>query len=79
MAAIPTAVKRTVIGRARASRELKHQLLPKWMALPVFSSDPMSSVAYATQEMMLVLALAGPAPSRSSARWRWPLRCCSSR
>ncbi|HWB72257.1 MAG TPA: APC family permease [Egibacteraceae bacterium] len=55
------AVKRVIIGRPRASRELKHQLLPKWMALPVFSSDPMASVAYATEEMMLVLALAGAA------------------
>jgi len=54
-------LKRVVIGRPRASRELKHQLLPKWMALPVFSSDPLSSVAYATEEMMLVLALAGVA------------------
>ena len=54
-------LKRVVIGRPRASRELKHQLLPKWMALPVFSSDPLSSVAYATEEMMLVLALAGAA------------------
>ena len=54
-------LKRVVIGRPRASRELKHQLLPKWMALPVFSSDPLSSVAYATEEMMLVLALAGTA------------------
>jgi amino acid transporter len=52
-------IKQAVLGRPRASRELKHQLLPKWMALPVFSSDPLSSVAYATQEMMLVLALAG--------------------
>ena len=54
-----SSLKRVVIGRPRATRELKHQLLPKWMALPVFSSDPMSSVAYATEEMMLVLALAG--------------------
>ena len=54
-------LKRIVIGRPKASRELKHQLLPKWMALPVFSSDPLSSVAYATEEMMLVLALAGAA------------------
>jgi amino acid transporter len=36
-------------------------LLPKILALPVFSSDPLSSVAYATEEMMLVLALAGTA------------------
>jgi amino acid transporter len=54
-------VKRVIIGRPRATRELKHQLLPKWMALPVFSSDPLSSVAYATEEMMLVLVLAGTA------------------
>jgi amino acid transporter len=53
------AVKRIVLGRPRATRELGHQRLPRWMALPVFSSDPLSSVAYATQEMMLVLALAG--------------------
>jgi amino acid transporter len=55
------AVKRVVLGRPRASRELQHQLLPRWRALPVFSSDPLSSVAYATQEMMLVLVLAGTA------------------
>ena len=60
MTDLPT-LKRVVIGRPRASRELKHQLLPKWMALPVFSSDPLSSVAYATEEMMLVLVLAGTA------------------
>lgn len=53
------AVKRVMLGRPRASQELGHQLLPRWMALPVFSSDPLSSVAYATQEMMLVLALVG--------------------
>ncbi|MGH8884762.1 MAG: APC family permease [Egibacteraceae bacterium] len=52
-------VKRALIGRPRATRELKHQLLPKWMALPVFSSDPLSSVAYATEEMMKILALVG--------------------
>ena len=63
MPATIQSVKRAVIGRPRASQELKHQLLPKWMALPVFSSDPLSSVAYATQEMMLVLALAGSAAS----------------
>ena len=56
-----SSLKRVMIGRPRASRELKHQLLPKWMALPVFSSDPLSSVAYATEEMMLVLAIAGTA------------------
>ena len=36
-------------------------LLPKWLALPVFASDPLSSVAYATEEIVLVLALGGAA------------------
>ena len=44
-----------------ASSELEHTLLPKVLALPVFSSDPLSSNAYATQEIMLVLGLAGTA------------------
>src|SRR5919197_2054560 len=52
-------LKRVVVGRALASHSAEHQLLPKFLALPVFSSDPLSSVAYATEEMMLVLVLAG--------------------
>jgi amino acid transporter len=52
-------VKRVVLGRPMASGELGHTLLPKTLALPVFSSDPLSSNAYATQEILLVLALAG--------------------
>ena len=54
-----TALKRVVLGRALASHKLEHQLLPKFLALPVFSSDPLSSNAYATEEMMLVLVTAG--------------------
>jgi amino acid transporter len=42
-----------------ASGELEHTLLPKVIALPVFSSDPLSSNAYATQEILLVLGLVG--------------------
>jgi amino acid transporter len=51
--------KRVLVGRALPSHKLEHQLLPKILALPVFSSDPLSSVAYATEEMMLVLVFAG--------------------
>jgi amino acid transporter len=51
--------KRVLLGHAIASSKAEHQLLPKLLALPVFSSDALSSVAYATEEMMLVLALAG--------------------
>lgn len=53
--------KHLVLGRRLASHEAEHQLLPKRYALPVFASDPLSSVAYATEEAMLVLALAGTA------------------
>jgi amino acid transporter len=51
--------KRLLLGRALASHKADHQLLPKFLALPVFSSDALSSVAYATEEMMLVLVVAG--------------------
>src|ERR687895_2374162 len=54
-------VKRIVLGRAISTAKHEHHLLPKTLALPVFSSDPLSSVAYATEEMMLVLATAGAA------------------
>jgi hypothetical protein len=51
--------KRRLFGRPFASNEEEGQLLPKRLALPVFASDPLSSVAYATEEAMLVLSLAG--------------------
>lgn len=51
--------KRLLLGRTMASSEFEHTLLPKVIALPVFSSDPLSSNAYATQEILLVLGLAG--------------------
>ncbi|MEV8036660.1 APC family permease [Streptomyces sp. NPDC086182] len=52
-------LKRLVIGRAMRSEELTETLLPKRLALPIFASDPLSSVAYATQEILLVLTLGG--------------------
>ncbi len=55
----PSIFKRLLLGRPLATEEAPHQLLPKTLALPVFSSDPLSSVAYATEEIMLVLVLAG--------------------
>ena len=53
------ALKRVLVGRPLASHKAEHQLLPKFLALPVFSSDALSSNAYATEEMMLVLVAAG--------------------
>lgn len=54
-------LKTVLFGRPLASDEADHELLRKRLALPVFSSDALSSVAYATEEMMLVLALVGVA------------------
>ncbi|MDT0277971.1 APC family permease [Blastococcus goldschmidtiae] len=53
--------KRIVLGRAVRSDRLGESLLPKRYALPIFASDPLSSVAYATQEILIVLTLAGTA------------------
>jgi amino acid transporter len=55
-------LKRVVLGRAFSSSRLEHTLLPKVLALPVFASDALSSVAYATGEILLVLTIATSAP-----------------
>jgi amino acid transporter len=53
--------KRWLIGEPLPSDKLEGQLLPKHLALPIFASDALSSVAYAPQEMMLILLLGGTA------------------
>src|SRR5437870_1231530 len=50
-------VKRVLVGRRMPTHRLEHTLLPKILALPVFSSDALSSVAYATEEILGVLLL----------------------
>ncbi len=50
-----------LIGRPLATADAPHQAIGKAIGLAVFSSDAMSSVAYATQEMLVVLAAAGAA------------------
>ncbi|MGH8879244.1 MAG: APC family permease, partial [Stackebrandtia sp.] len=52
-------VKRLVLGRPFRSDRLTHTLLPKRIALPVFASDPLSSVAYAPEQIFLTLSVAG--------------------
>ncbi len=59
MSKLSTAARRLVLGRPFRSDRLHHQLLPKRIALPVFASDPMSSVAYAPEEIFVVLSVAG--------------------
>ena len=53
-------VRGVLFGRPLSSASELAERLPKWKALPVFSSDVMSSVAYATGAMMLILVGAGP-------------------
>jgi amino acid transporter len=52
-------VKRVLVGRPVQSDKLGHTLLPKKIALPVFASDALSSVAYATEEILIVLSVGG--------------------
>jgi amino acid transporter len=56
---LTTAAKRLLVGRPFRSDKLAHTLLPKRIALPVFASDALSSVAYAPQEIFAVLSVAG--------------------
>lgn len=53
--------KRILIGEPLTSEELEGQLLPKKMALPIFASDALSSVAYAPQELLMILLIGGTA------------------
>ncbi|MDT5063924.1 MAG: hypothetical protein QOK02_79 [Mycobacterium sp.] len=56
---LSTAARRLVIGSPFRSDAMGHTLLPKRIALPVFASDALSSVAYAPEEIFLVLSVAG--------------------
>lgn len=56
---LSTAARRLVLGRPFRSDRLSHTLLPKRIALPVFASDALSSVAYAPEEIFLMLSVAG--------------------
>ncbi|MFI5907420.1 APC family permease [Dactylosporangium sp. NPDC051541] len=59
MASPTSLAKRLLLGRPFRSDRLKHTLLPKRIALPVFASDALSSVAYAPDEILLTLSIAG--------------------
>lgn len=52
-----TAFKRLIVGRPKRNEDLGDTLLQKRIALPVFSSDALSSVAYATEAILKVLTL----------------------
>ena len=50
-----TVLKRVLVGRSKPSSLVEHSRLPKVLALPIFSSDALSSVAYATEQILFVL------------------------
>ena len=54
-------VKRLLLGKPMPLAQARHERLNKTVALAVFASDPLSSVAYATEEILLVLTLGGAA------------------
>jgi amino acid transporter len=56
-----SAVKKLFVGSPLATAQARHERLSRTSALAVFSSDALSSVAYATEEILLVLVLAGSA------------------
>jgi len=61
--------KRILLGRKLRSTQLGETLLPKRVALPVFASDALSSVAYAPDEIFIMLSFAGVA----AYSWSWKI------
>src|SRR5215210_3673614 len=59
MASNAGTLTRVLLGKPLRTDRLGDTLLPKRLALPVFCSDPLSSVAYATEQIVLVLGLGG--------------------
>src|SRR5687767_5664438 len=62
-------MKAVLVGRPKDTAGLEHERLTKKIALPVFASDALSSSAYATEEMLHVLIVAGAA----ATIWSIPL------
>jgi amino acid transporter len=65
----PKRLRRVLVGRPMHSGQIHETLLPKWLALPIFASDPLSSVAYATESALVVLV----AVSASAAHLVFPI------
>ena len=66
---VGTLLKRVLVGRSKPSALSEHTRLPKVLALPIFSSDALSSVAYATEQILFVLL----ASSAGSAKHVMPI------
>ena len=69
-------VKRVFVGRPLHSDRMEGTLLPKRVALAVFCSDPISSVAYATEQILLVLAAGGQGGQPTRGQYQQDLLRC---
>jgi amino acid transporter len=62
-------IRRLLVGRPMRTGQMEETLLPKFLALPIFASDPLSSVAYATESALVVLV----GVSATSAHFVFPI------
>lgn len=70
---MPALWRRLVFGRPLATHQSHHQKLPKYIGLPVFASDAISSVAYATEEILLALTLGTGVAAAVALRQVFPI------
>jgi amino acid transporter len=70
---LPITLKRLLVGRAKRTEQAIHERLTKKTGLAVFASDALSSTAYATEEILLVLAVAAAAGQANAFNYVVPL------
>ena len=63
-------IRRLLIGNPLNSAHHAHELIPKWKALALLSADALSSIAYATEEIIIPLTLLGIA---GATVWSLPI------
>jgi amino acid transporter len=66
-------IKRLLVGRAKRTEQAIHERLTKKTGLAVFASDALSSTAYATEEILLVLAVAAAAGQSAAYHYVVPI------
>lgn len=64
-----TFIRRLLLGKPIPTARQLHERLPKFLALPVFASDALSSVAYATEEILLALVVVIGAAAWGVSQW----------
>ena len=70
---MPTTLKRLLVGRAKRTEQAIHERLTKKTGLAVFASDALSSTAYASEEILLVLAVAAAYGQASAFNYVVPI------